>query len=87
MLKLGSNSETNQEKEELEIEYNLKKLENDIGNIKNLIDLPLCIEVIQLSSNRINNIMSFLEVYSKLNIEITKEEFDLVKEWVEEWLE
>ena len=77
MLKLGSNSETNQEKEELEIEYNLKKLENDIGNIKNLIDLPLCIEVIQLSSNRINNIMSFLEVYSKLNIEITKEEFDL----------
>lgn len=77
MLKIGSNSETNHEKEQLEIEYNLKKLENDIGNIKNLIDLPLCIEVIQLSSNRINNIMSFLEVYSNLNIEITKEELDL----------
>lgn len=77
MLKIGSNSESNQEEEQLEIEYNLKKLENDIGNIKNLIDLPLCIEIIQMSSNRINNIMSFLEVYSKLNVIITTEEYEL----------
>lgn len=77
MLKIGSNSDSNQEKEQLEIEYNLKKLENDIGNIRNLIDLPLCIEIIQMSSNRINNIMSFLEVYSKLNVSITTDEYEL----------
>lgn len=77
MLKIGSNSDSNQEEEQLEIEYNLKKLENDIGNIRNLIDLPLCIEIIQISSNRINNIMSFLEVYSKLNISISTDEYEL----------
>lgn len=75
MLKIGLNNDEKDVDEALEIQYNLKKLENDISNIKNLIDLPLCIDVIQIANKSIANIMVFLQTYSKLNIEITTEEF------------
>ncbi|XBW37295.1 hypothetical protein QEN19_002877 [Hanseniaspora menglaensis] len=74
MLKIGTTNEEKDFDEELEIEFNLKKLENDIGNIKNLIDLPLCMDVIQIANKRISNITSFLQTYSKLGVEITSEE-------------
>lgn len=77
MLKLNINSGEKDVNEELEVEYNLKKLENNIGNIKNLIDLPLCLDVIQIANKKITKIMSFLQVYSSLRIEITTEEFSL----------
>ncbi|KAL6947298.1 hypothetical protein ACO0QE_002181 [Hanseniaspora vineae] len=59
ILKINNNKLDKLEKQNLEVEFNLNKMNKSLENIKSLIDLNLCMEAISLAKTDISKILSF----------------------------
>ncbi|KAH3899757.1 Rcy1p SCDLUD_004045 [Saccharomycodes ludwigii] len=60
ILNIGHNNNSKREEEQIKMEFDLTKMTNTLQNIKLLVSLDLCMNVLSLAKDDIDNICTFL---------------------------